>query len=327
VRATVAVDAGGTGGLFFILPRTGYFCRVPQLNYNHLHYFWVVARKGSIARAAETLYLTPQTISGQLRTLEETLDTRLFRKQGRGLALTDSGALLFQYADEMFRIGTELESAIAGRASAGALSLKVGVADAVPKLIAYRLLEPALGLREPVRLAIQEGGFDELLAQLAVHRLDVVIADGPIAPGASVRAYSHPLGECGVSFFAAPSLAKGLARGVPRALHEAPWLAPAAGTPLRRALEAYFEETGVRPRLVAEFQDSALLKTFACAGHGVFAAPSAIEREIRSQYGVSTIGRTDRIRERFYAISAERRLKHPAVVAISAAAHDHIFRR
>jgi LysR family transcriptional activator of nhaA len=298
-----------------------------QLNYNHLHYFWVVAKKGSIARAAETLYLTPQTISGQLRTLEETLGTKLFRKHGRGLALTDSGELLFQYADEMFRLGTELEGVLTGRSGAGAHALKVGVADAVPKLIAYRLLEPALHLREPVRLSIQEGGFDELLAQLAVHRLDVVIADAPLAPGANVRAFSHPLGECGVTFFAAPTLARKLARGVPRALHEAPWLAPAAGTPLRRALEAYFEETDVRPRLVAEFQDSALLKTFAHAGHGVFAAPSAIAAEVRAQHGVQVIGRTDRIRERFYAISAERRLKHPAVVAISAAAHDDIFRR
>jgi LysR family transcriptional activator of nhaA len=300
---------------------------VPQLNYNHLHYFWVVAKKGSIARAAETLYLTPQTISGQLRTLEQTLDTKLFRKHGRGLALTDSGELLFQYADEMFRLGTELEGVLAGRAGAGVHALKVGVTDAVPKLIAYRLLEPALRLHEPQRLTIQEGGCDELLAQLAVHRLDVVIADAPLAPGANVRAFSHPLGECGVTFFAAPALARKLARGVPRALHEAPWLAPAAGTPLRRALEAYFEETGVRPRLVAEFQDSALLKTFAHAGHGVFAAPSAIEAEVRAQHGVQAIGRTDRIRERFYAISAERRLKHPAVVAISAAAHDDIFRR
>jgi LysR family transcriptional activator of nhaA len=298
---------------------------VPQLNYNHLHYFWVVAKKSSIARAAEVLHLTPQTISGQLRTLEEALNAKLFRKQGRSLVLTDAGALLFQYTDEMFRLGTELEAVLAGRLAPGAHPFKVGLADSVPKLIAYRLLEPALRPPEPVRLSCREGSMDELLAELAVHRLDLVITDAPLAPGSSVRAYSHALGDCGVAFFAAPALARKLRSGMPRALHAMPWLAPAAGSALRRALDAHFAELDVQPRIVGEFQDSALLKAFGQAGHGFFAAPTAIEPELCSQFGVRAFGRTDRIRERFFAISAERRLKHPAVLAISAAAHDRLF--
>jgi LysR family transcriptional activator of nhaA len=299
---------------------------VPQLNYNHLHYFWVVARKGSIARAAETLFLTPQTISGQLRTLEQTLDTKLFRKQGRGLALTDSGAQLFQYADEMFRLGTELENVLKGKSLHSAPLLRVGVADAVPKLIAYRLLEPALALATPPQLVCREGVLDELLAELAIHRLDVVIADSPIQPNVNVRAYSHLLGECGVTFFAAPPLARKLRRRFPRSLDGAPLLVPSAQSLLRRALDEWFASQGVRPRIVAEFQDNALLKAFGQASHGVYVAPTAIEREVRRQYGGTAFGRTEQVRERFYAISAERKLKHPAVVAISAAAHGEVFR-
>jgi LysR family transcriptional activator of nhaA len=298
-----------------------------HLNYNHLYYFWVVARKGSIARASETLYVTPQTISGQLRTLEEAVDAKLFRKQGRGLALTDSGALLFQYADEMFRVGSELESVLKGGSPRGAGLLRVGVADAVPKLIAYRLLEPALEMADPPQLVCREGALDDLLGELAVHHLDVVIADSPLQTSVHVRAYSHLLGECGTTFFAAPALARRLGRRFPASLDGAPLLVPSGHSLLRRALDDWLEAEGLRPRIVAEFQDSALLKAFGQAGHGVFAAPSAIEREVRREHGVVTIGRTDRIRARYYAISAERRLKHPAVLAISDAGRGDVFRQ
>lgn len=298
-----------------------------HLNYNHVYYFWVVARKGSIARASEALFVTPQTISGQLRTLEETLGAKLFRKQGRGLVLTDSGALLFQYADEMFRVGAELESVLKGGSPRGAGMLRVGVADAVPKLIAYRLLEPALALAEPPQLVCREGALDDLLGELAVHHLDVVIADSPLQASVHVRAYSHLLGECGTTFFAAPALARRLGRRFPASLDGAPLLVPSGHSLLRRALDDWLEAEGLRPRIVAEFQDSALLKAFGQAGHGIFAAPSAIEREVKREHGVVAIGRTDRIRARYYAISAERRIKHPAVLAISDAGRGDVFRQ
>jgi len=298
-----------------------------HLNYNHLYYFWVVARKGSIARASEALFVTPQTISGQLRTLEEMLEAKLFRKQGRGLALTDSGELLFQYADEMFRVGAELESVLKGKSPHGASLLRVGVTDAVPKFIAYRLLEPALALAEPPQLVCREGVLEDLLAELAIHRLDVVIADSPIQASLNVRAYSHLLGECGMSFFAAPPLARRLGRRFPASLDGAPLLVPSSHSLLRRALEEWLEAEGLRPRIVAEFQDSALLKTFGRAGHGVFMTPSAIEREVKREHGVTLLGRTERIRARFYAISAERRLKHPGVLAISDAGRGDVFRK
>jgi LysR family transcriptional regulator, transcriptional activator of nhaA len=299
---------------------------VAHLNYNHLYYFWVVARKGSIARASEALFLTPQTISGQLRTLEEMLDTKLFRKHGRGLVLTDSGALLFQYADEMFRVGVELESVLKGKSPHRGSLLRVGVADAVPKLIAYRLLEPALALADPPQLVCHEGVLEDLLGELAIHRLDVVIADSPLQASLNVRAYSHLLGECGVSFFAAPPLARRLGRRFPAALDGAPLLVPSGHSLLRRALDDWLAAEGLRPRIVAEFQDSALLKTFGRAGHGVFAVPSAIEREVKREHAVVVLGRTERIRARFYAISAERRIKHPAVLAISDAGRGDVFR-
>jgi LysR family transcriptional activator of nhaA len=297
-----------------------------HFNYNHLYYFWVVAKTGSIARAVETLFVTPQTVSGQLRTLEESLNTKLFRKQGRGLALTDSGAVLFQYADEMFRLGTEVENVFKGKAVHGPSVLRVGVSDAVPKLISYRLLEPALNMAESVRLVCREGFLDDLLGELAIHRLDLVIADRPLESQLNVRAYSHLLGESGMSFFAEPELARSLRRRFPQSLDGAPMLAPDSQTLLRRALDQWFAARQIQPRIVGEFQDSALIKAFGQAGHGFFVAPSAIEAEIRRQHRVTAIAAAEGLRERFYAISVERKLKHPAVLAISAAAHDAIFR-
>lgn len=297
-----------------------------HFNYNHLYYFWVVAKSGSIARAVETLFVTPQTVSGQLRILEEALNTKLFRKQGRGLALTDSGAVLFQYAEEMFRIGTEAENVFKGKTIQGQGVLRVGVSDAVPKLIAYRLLEPAFNMAQSVRLACREGFLEDLLGELALHRLDLVIADRPLESQLNVRAYSHLLGESGVSFFAEAALARSLRRGFPQSLDGAPMLAPDSQTLLRRALDQWFAAREIQPRIVGEFQDSALIMAFGQAGHGFFAAPSAIEAEIRRQHKVTAIATGEGLRERFYAISVERKLKHPAVLAISAAAHNAIFR-
>jgi LysR family transcriptional activator of nhaA len=255
-----------------------------------LYYFWVVAKQGSIARAVEILFLTPQTVSGQLRTFEESLHTKLFRKQGRGLTLTDSGAMLFQYAEEMFHVGTELENVFMGKSAPGAGLLRVGISDAVPKLIAYRLLEPALKLADSTRLVCSEGALEDLLSELAIHRLDLVIADRPMEPQLNVRAYSHLLGECGVTFFADPSLARRLRRGFPKSLDGAAILMPDSKSLLRRVLEQWFAAERIQPRIVGEFQDSALLKAFGQAGHGIFAAPSAIESEVRRQYRVAQIG-------------------------------------
>lgn len=296
-----------------------------HLNYNHLHYFWVVAREGSIARASDVLHVTPQTISGQLRTLEESVGNKLFRKAGRGLALTETGQLVFDYADEMFRIGAELGSVLRDAEPTGPMTFRVGVTDVVPKLVAYRLIEPALKLPEPVRMVCTEGKLAELMADLAVHRLDLIIADSPILPNLSVRAYSHSLGESSLSFFAAEAQADTYRDDFPRSLNQAPFLAPTELSMTRRALDQWLEREKIAPRIVCEFDDSALMKAFGQAGIGVFTAPTAIEQEVRHQYGVAVIGRAPDIRGRFYAISAERKLKHPAVLAISEAARRELF--
>lgn len=295
------------------------------LNYNHLYYFWVVAGEGGVARAAERLHLTPQTISGQLHALEESLGAKLFQRSGRQLVLTDTGRLALEYADEMFRLGAEMTEVLEGRTGARALPFTVGIVDVVPKLIAYRLLEPALALSQPVRIVCREGKLETLLADVAVHKLDMVLADTPIAPGAGVRAFNHALGECGVTFFAAPALAGRYRDGFPGSLQGAPMLLPATNTALRGALMLWLDQMEIRPRISGEFEDSALMTAFGQAGVGVFISPSAIEQDITRQFDVEVIGRTHQVRERFYAISAERRLRHPAVVAISEAARLEVF--
>ena len=295
------------------------------LNYHHLLYFWVVACHGSVTRAAAELRLAQSTVSTQLRTLEEVLGEKLFARTGRRLVLTDVGRLVFRYADEIFGLGRELLETVKGRPTGQPMRLTVGIADAVPKLIAYRLLRPALTGAEPVRIICREDKPDRLLAQLAVHGLDLVLSDAPIGPTTKVRAFNHLLGECGVTFFAAPALARTCRRGFPRSLGGAPMLLPTDNTALRRSLDDWFESEDIRPRVASEFEDSALLMAFGQAGMGLFPAPSAIERQVRSQYGVVVVGRLDTVRERFYAISGERRLKHPAVVAISEAARQRVF--
>jgi LysR family transcriptional regulator, transcriptional activator of nhaA len=289
------------------------------LNYHHLYYFWVVAREGSIAKACEELRLAQPTISGQLRVLEDMLGGKLFARAGRGLVLTEVGQVVFRYAEEIFSLGKEMTEVVQGRQLGRPLRLVVGVTEVLPKLVAYRLLEPALRGPDPVRLICWEGKLDGLLAELAVHRLDVVLADAPMPSILRVRAYSHLLVESGISLFASPQKAAKYRRHFPKSINAAPFLLPTDNTVLRRSLEQWFENEGIRPTNAGEFEDSALLKAFGQAGCGIFAVPTLIEAEVRVQYRVQLIGRVPSIRERFYAISMERKLQHPAVVAISEA--------
>lgn len=299
------------------------------LNYHHLLYFWVVAREGSVTRASEQLYLSQPTISAQIHALENALGEKLFAKSGRNLALTEIGRVVFRYAEEIFSLGRELTDTLKGRSStrSGSRPVRffVGIADALPKLIAYRVLEPALRLTEQVYFICKEGKPERLLAELAVHELDLVLTDAPMNPNIKVKAYNHLLGECGVTIFATTKTATSYKRKFPQSLNGAPFLLPTENTSLRRSLDQWFEAQGLKPVAVGEFEDSALLKVFGQTGVGLFAAPSAIEEEIQKQYGVQVIGHIDSIREHFYAISVERKLKHPAVVAISEAARQELF--
>lgn len=296
------------------------------LNYHHLLYFWTVAREGSIARACEKLLLAQPTISGQLRALEKSIGDKLFTRAGRGLALTETGRMVYRYADEIFSLGKELTDTLNGRPSGRPLRLMVGVADALPKSISYRLLEPALRLPETIQIICREAKPEKLFAELAVYGLDIVLTDAPVGPSVKVRAFSHLLGECGVSFVATPQLARRLRRNFPRSLDGAPFLLPTDNTALRRSLEQWFDAKGIRPVVRAEFEDSALLKAFGQAGLGVFSVPTAVESEVCKQYSVRPVGQVPEVKERFYAISVERKLKHPAVVAISDAARQNLFR-
>jgi LysR family transcriptional activator of nhaA len=299
---------------------------VEWLNYHHLLYFWTVAREGSIARACERLHLAQPTISAQIRALEKSLGEPLFERSGRRLVLTEVGRLVYRYADEIFTLGRELRDTIKGRPVGGRpLRLRVGVADALPKQVAYRLLEPALRLDEPLQIICFEGKPDSLLADLALHALDIVLSDTPLGPGAKVRAFSHQLGECGVTVMGTPAVIQRLQGEFPASLNDAPMLLPTDNTTLRRSLEQWFDGLGLRPRIVAEFEDTALLKVFGQAGLGLFVIPSVVEAEVRQQYQVEVVGRTEAIRERFYAISIERKLKHPAVLAISEVARRELF--
>ena len=287
------------------------------LNYHHLHYFWVVAREGSIVGATRVLNLTQPTISAQIRMLEESLGEKLFRKRGRGLVLTDVGRTVYEYAEEIFSIGQELKDVVKGRSTGRLPRLFVGIADVVPKLIAFRLLEPAFAMTPRPDIVCREDPPHRLFASLAVNELDLVISDTPIGPGVNVRAFNHLLGESGMTIFATAALAKRYRRSFPRSLEGAPMLLPEAGSESRRMLDHWFEVNDVRPSIVAEAADSALLKRFGHAGLGLFPGPTAIEKEIVDQYRVSVVGRFDEMRERFYVVSAERRIKHPAVAAIT----------
>ncbi len=294
------------------------------LNYHHLYYFWSVAREGSIARAGVKLGLAQPTISGQIRALENVLGEKLFSRSGRGLVLTEVGRMVLGYADEIFSLGKELLDSVKDRPTGRPIQFVVGVADVLPKAVAYRLIEPALHLAEPVQVICRESTPDRLLAELAAHELDVILSDAPIGPVVRVRAFNHLLGECGVTFFATPRLAGSYRRGFPGSLNGAPFLLPTDMTTVRRNLDQWFEARQIRPRMVGEFDDFSLLSTFGDAGAGLFAAPSVLESQMRKE-GFHVVGRAEEVRERFYAISVERRIKHPAVVAICQAAREELF--
>lgn len=296
-----------------------------HLNYNHLLYFWTVAREGSIVRASEELSLTPQTISGQLRILEDTLGKSLFHRVGRRLVLTDTGLIVKQYADEIFSLGAELSQRMKSEAPGTPRVLRVGIVNSIAKLIAYQILEPALRSGQEVRVVCLEGDLTQLLGDLAVHKLDLVISDRQIPTGISVRAYNHTLGESGVGFFAKSSDVSAYQVDYPTALNDAPFLLPVNTSALRRRLNDWFDRYSLVPMIVAEFDDSALMKAFGEAGTGIFPAPLTIADKIESMYGTSLIGEAQGVAETYYAISPERKLKHPAVLKITETARQSLF--
>jgi LysR family transcriptional activator of nhaA len=296
-----------------------------RLNYHHLQYFWLVAREGGLAEAGKLLRLSPPTLSGQIRALEESIGHQLFRKQGRRLVLTDVGQVAYRYADEIFSLGRELGDVLERRVLPVATTFHVGLSEMIPKMVVRLLLEPVLESKPPARLVCHEGTLESLMAGLASHTYDLVLADTPLPAGSSVRAYNHMLGECGVTFFARPDIARRLRNGFPESLNQAPMLLPTEGSALRRELEAWFDAHGIVPRVVAEIADSALLKSFGAAGEGAFCVPSIVDKVVASMYGVAAIGQTREVIERFYAISPERRIRNPAVAAISVAAKRHLF--
>ncbi len=296
------------------------------MNFKHLHYFWVTAKAGGIVRAGEQLHTTPQTLSGQIKLLEAWLGRQLFRKSGRGLELTDEGRLALDYADQIFTLGAEMETALRqARGGQKVLDFRVGVADSVAKSVVYRLLEPALSISEPVRLICSEGKFPDLLAQLALHRLDLVMADEPMSGRVSIKAFNHPLGSTPMSFFCTPALAAVLKGDFPQCLNDAPMLIQGAASSVRTQLDSWLTKHQIHPRVIGEFDDGALMKAFGREGRGVFMSASVLEAETVVQYGVEVIGRTDEMVEDFFAVSVERRITHPCVAAISQAARGQLL--
>lgn len=298
---------------------------MPHLNYKHLRYFWAVAKSGSIARAAEQLHVTPQSISGQLGELHEALGVELLRRSGRGLELTEAGRRTLSYADEIFNLGDELLDVVRGQRSSNRLPFRIGIADSVPKTITYRVIKPVLHMQEPVVAICREGRLVSLLGELAVHRLDMVIADRPMPGEVRVKAYNHLLGSSDLTVFGAPALRKSLKGTFPQLLDNAPFLMPGEGAAIRLPLERWFEAVGVRPGVIGEFDDGALLKAFGQGGAGLFVAPTAIVNDVCHQYGVEPVGMIREVTEEFYAISTERRLRHPATVAIQETAKRDLF--
>lgn len=286
------------------------------LNHRHLHYFWVVAKEGGISRAAARLGVAVQTISSQLKELEQTLGTALFTQEGRRLVLTEAGRTTLHYADQIFLLGAQLQETLQAQGETHRLRLTVGISDALPKLIAYRLLEAALHLPQGLRLICQEGEFDELLADLALHKLDVVLTDRPAGSRPNLRVFSHPVGECRIGFYATPALAERLGPGFPASLEGAPLLLPTRDTALRSRIDAWLSARNLHPDVVGEFEDSALLMTFGRSGLGLFPAPSLLAANLAEQFGAQAVGEMEDVREQYYAISNERRIRHPAVEAI-----------
>jgi LysR family transcriptional activator of nhaA len=295
---------------------------IRRLNYQHLLYFWSVVRTGSLTRACEELALSAPTISGQLRTLEARLGEKLLAKSGRTLVPTEVGRLVYSYADQIFGLGQDLLEALEHRPSARPLRLTVGIDDVLPKEIAYRILKPALNIKRPVRLSCREGTLERLVADLAVHDVDVVLSDAPITPSLNVRAYSHSLGTCEVLWMATPTLAKTLRRSFPKSLDGVPVLLPTDDTAIRRALDQWLDRQDVRPVLIGEFEDYAMLREFARAGLGFAPVPSILGEQFRREYGFSRVGTASGVKAEFYAISVERKIKNPAVVEMTEHARE-----
>jgi LysR family transcriptional activator of nhaA len=298
---------------------------IDMLNYRQLHYFWVVAKTGSIVRACEQLNLTPQTISGQISLLEQTYGIELFQRVGRQLELTEAGRQTLPFVEQMFQLGGELELMLRAQPNEQQILFRVGVADVVPKSIVYRLIAPTMELSEPMRITCREDKLERLLADLAIQRLDLVISDSPMPSHLDIKGYSQKLGECGISFFATAQLAALYGQDFPRSLHGAPLLIPGPETVVRSRLQRWFAEQQIQPRIVGEFDDSALMQAFGQSGSGIFIGPSVIADEVRRQYGVEVIGQTDAVTESFYAISVERKVKHPGIVAITEGARRELF--
>jgi LysR family transcriptional activator of nhaA len=290
---------------------------IRRLNYQHLLYFWSVVRTGSLTRACEELALAAPTVSAQLRTLEERLGEKLLVKSGRTLVPTEVGRLVYSYANQIFGLGQELMEALEQRPSSRPLKLLIGIDDVLPKEIAYRIVEPGLQLKQPVRVICREGTLERLVADLAIHEIDVVLSDSPVTPSLNVRAYSHSLGSCNVYWMATPTLAKTLRRDFPKSLDGVPVLLPTDDTAIRRALDQWFDRQSVRPLLLGEFEDYAMLREFAREGHGFAPVPSVLESSFRRQHGFVRIGLAKGVKAEFYAISAERKIKHPAVAAMT----------
>ncbi|HEU4627980.1 MAG TPA: LysR family transcriptional regulator [Steroidobacteraceae bacterium] len=293
-----------------------------RLNYQHLLYFWSVVRTGSLTRACEELALSAPTISAQLRTLEERIGEKLLAKSGRTLVPTEVGRLVYHYADQIFTLGNDLLEALEHRPSARPLRLVVGIDDVVPKEVAYRILKPTLALKRPVRLVCREGTLERLVADLAVHEIDVVLSDAPVTPSLNVRAYSHSLGTCEALWMATPALAKTLRRGFPKSLDGVPVLLPTDDTAIRRSLDQWLEKQDVHPVMIGEFEDYAMLREFARAGHGFAPVPAILEDQFRREYGFARVGVVSGINAEFYAISVERKIKNPAVAAMTENARE-----
>ncbi|NOQ81207.1 MAG: transcriptional activator NhaR [Methylophaga sp.] len=296
-----------------------------MVNYKHLHYFWMVAKEGGIARASERLHITPQTISGQISLLETHFGADLFTKVGRNIELTETGRLVLNFANEIFSLGSELEQMMHHLPEDRPQQFRVGVVDVVPKSIAHRILLPALKMSDSIRMVCREADLDTLLAELSVHRLDLVLADRPIPPTVSTRGFSHKLGECSVSFFATEQLQKKLTGDFPNNLNGAPILLPSRGNQLRAEIDQWLDNNRIHPRIVGEFDDSALMKAFGQEGVGIFIAPSAIENEVMHQYNVKSIGQSHEVKESFYAISVERKIINPIVSAVMESANNSLF--
>lgn len=292
------------------------------VNYHHMLYFWLVAREGSLARASAELRLAQSTVSKQIHQFEDVLGQKLFAKSGRSLVLTEGGRLVFRYADEIFGLGREMLDTLRDRPVGKPLRITIGIADVVPKLVAERVIAPVLGLAEPVHLVCREDAADRLLAALALHELDVILTDAPANPNVKVRAFSHMLGESDIGFFGHPSLSSRYRNGFPASLDGAPVLLPTEESVLRRTLDQWFDANDIRPHVIGEFQDSALLKVFGARGVGVFPASMSVAKDVQDQYRVEFVGRAANVRERLYAVTLDRRIKHPAVVLICQAARS-----